>query len=573
MLSRRPRPLATVVVLSLLGLLALPSAAAPETVELTILQTSDLHGHLLAWDYQREAEVDSGFSRVATRVRQVRKERKNVLLLDAGDTIQGSPLQFLHVKRPLGGPDPTVAAMNALSYDAMAVGNHEFNFGVPVLRKAEREATFPWLSANTRLLDGAPAFRETLVRAIGGPGGPRVGILGLTTASIPSWEPEPNRPGLKWEDPVATARRLVPRLRKEEGCDFVVVLIHSGPEADLTKPEASSEVSDTGASSASSENRAIALARDVPGIDLLLTGHTHRAIPLTPVHGVPLIQPGSWGSHLARVDVRFERGAKSGWKAASVTGTLLASTRDVPQDPEVVRLAEPHQRRALAYLQEVVATAEDAYPADRARLEDTPLIDLINETQLEKTGADLSVASLLPGSRYPGLPKGPVRVKDLFGLYPYENQLVVIEVNGAMVKGFLETSARYFKTASWEDGRLVVTPNEAIIGYNVDMLQGATYRIDPFAPVGSRIKDLRVKGRPVLPDDMFTMAINSYRAQGGGGYDILKGARIRRVFSEEIRELLIERVRALGRLLPRTDRNWLVAPDAAWKDGAVSQAR
>lgn len=526
--------------------------AAADRVAVTILETSDMHAHLLPWDYVRVREDAVGLARVATRVKAIRKETPNVLLLDGGDTIQGSPLSYLHARRPNRDTDPMAAAMSALGYDAMAVGNHEFNFGLEVLRKAERESAFPWLSANTRnAKDGTPAFREWVVKVVGGV---RIGVLGLTTPNIPSWEPEANRPGLMWENPVETARRLVPLLRGNERCDFVVVLVHSGLEAD---PK-------TGAPNGTdAENRVVALARDVPGVDLLLTGHTHRKIPLTRLSGVPVTQPGRRGEALARVDVVFEK-ADGRWRAASVTGDLLLSDAGVVADPEIARIAAPYDRAARAWVDEPIAVAEEAFPADRARLEDSAILDLVNDTQLLATGADLSMTSLLPGDRYPGLPKGPVRVRDLYGLYPYENQLVVVEVDGAVLKACLEHAAEFFGSAVWEEGRLVITPKAGMIPYNFDVVQGATYRIDPTAPPGRRIRDLAVKGRPVKPEDRFSLAVNAYRAQGAGGYAALKGAKVLRTFPDEVRELLIERVKKLGRIVPTVDRNWFLAPDSAW---------
>lgn len=525
----------------------------PNEVRLAILQTSDLHGHLLPWDYQKAKEADWGLARVATRVREARRTERNLLLLDAGDTIQGSPIQFLHSRNKDAGKDAMAATMSAIGYDAMAVGNHEFNFGLDVLRKAERESTFPWLSANTRRLDGSAAFAETLVKTYDGV---RVGILGMTTPNIPGWEPEANRPGLKWEDPVDTAKRLVPILRGKERCDFVVVVIHSGAEIDLETGEANGTAH---------ENRVADIAKSVPGVDLLLTGHTHRKIPLTKIHGVPMIQPGRWGEAVARVDVRFVR--KGGrWSVASLDGALLPSDASVAPDEEIARLAAPYHDAALRYLDETVANAEEAFPAGRARLEDTPLLDLVNDAQLEATGADLSAASLLPGGSFSGLPKGPVKVRDLFALYPYENQLVVVEVTGDALRRYLERAAEFYGDAAWAGGRLVLTPKKGMVGYNFDALAGATYRLDPTAPVGARVKELRIGGRAVAPTDRFTLAVNSYRAQGGGGYEALKGSKVVKLVATEIRDLLIDRVRKLGTLTPKTDRNWVVAPDAVWAE-------
>ena len=525
-------------------------AAVSGRVVVTILESADLHGHLLPWDYERARPADEGLARVASRVAAIRRETPNVLLLDAGDTIQGTPIEFLHAKDPSRGADPMVRAMSAMKYDAMAVGNHEFNFGLEVLRKAEKESAFPWLSANTRnAADGTAAFREYLVKTVAGV---RIGILGLTTPNIPTWEPAKHRPGLVWEDPVDTAKRLVPVLRGKERCDFVVALVHSGPEVDLKTGEPDGTAD---------ENRVAALSK-VPGIDLLLTGHTHRRIPLTRLNGVPMIQPGRWGDVLARVDVTFE---KSGGRTnvADVTGELLPSDASVPTDPVVAAIAAPFDTEARAYMEEVVAMAEADFPGARARLEDTALLDFVNDAMLHATGADLSMTSLLPG-RFEGFRKGPIRVRDVYTLYPYENQLVEIEIDGATLKACLEHAAEFYGSAAWEDGHLVLTPKEKMIPYNFDVVQGATYRIDPTAPVGSRVKDLAYRGRPIQPSDRLTLAVNAYRAQGSGGYKALKGAKVVREVPDEIRELLIERLKKLKTVRPETDRNWVVAPDAVW---------
>jgi 2',3'-cyclic-nucleotide 2'-phosphodiesterase (5'-nucleotidase family) len=537
---------------ALLGVLivSVSHRAAAERITVTILETADLHGHLLPWDYQRAQPADEGLARVASRIAAIRRETPNVLLLDAGDTIQGTPIEFLHAKDPSKGADPMAEAMSAVKYDAMAVGNHEFNFGLAVLRKAQKESAFPWLSANTlNVSNRSAAFVPYVVKTVAGI---RIGILGLTTPGIPNWEPARNRPGLTWEDPVETAGRLVPVLRRKEKCDFVVALIHSGPEIDLKtgEPDGTDE-----------ENRVAALSK-VPGIDLLLTGHTHRRIPLTRLNGVPMIQPGRWGDVLARVDVVFEKTGRR-VSVADVSAALLPSDSSVATDPTVAAIAAPHDAAARAYMDEVVAVADEDFPGARARLEDTALLDFVNDAMREATGADLSMTSLLPG-RFEGFRKGPIKVRNVYTLYPYENALVEIEIDGATLKACLEHAAEFYASVTWEDGRLVLTPKAGMIPYNFDVVQGASYRIDPTAPVGSRIKDLAYKGRPVQLSDRFTLAVNAYRAQGSGGYKALKGAKVVKEVPGEIRELLIERLKKLGHVRPETDHNWVVAPDAAW---------
>jgi 2',3'-cyclic-nucleotide 2'-phosphodiesterase/3'-nucleotidase len=546
------------LLLPLFLLLPVSLLAAPPAVKVTILQTTDIHGRLLPWDYARAAEENVGLARLGALIEKIRKETPNVLLLDAGDTIQGTPVTYLAAKRGSLGKNPMAEIMSALKFDAMAVGNHEFNYGLDVLRKAQKESSFPWLSANTlRTSDGRAAFPEYIVKSVGGV---RVGVLGLTTPNIPGWEPEENRVGLKWEDPVITAKRLIPVLRGKEKCEAVVVLIHSGPEIDMTSlaPDGTAD-----------ENRVAAMAKEVPGIDLMLTGHTHRKIPLTRLHGVPILQPGRWADTLGRVELTFE-GKPGKRKLVSVTGELIPNTAALGLDQEVVKLSEPYHKEAATFMDTVIAEAKENFTPAGARTGDTAILDLVNNVEREVTGADLAMAAPLFGGRFDGLKKGPVRVRDVFGLYPYENQLVLVEINGAILKSTLERAAEYYHSASWKDGKLVIEPHPRMPPYAFETIQGVSYRIDPMAPAGSRVKDLTYKGKPVTASDTFTLATNSYRAQGAGGYKALAEGKVIKRYSGEIRDMLIEHLKSKGVIEPQVDGNWSVAPDVVM---APSQPR
>jgi 2',3'-cyclic-nucleotide 2'-phosphodiesterase/3'-nucleotidase len=251
-----------------------------------------------------------------------------------------------------------------------------------------------------------------------------------------------------------------------------------------------------------------------------------------------------------------------------VTGELLPSDASVASDPAVVRIADAPHRRARAYLDEVLAVSDAPFPAARARLGDSALLELVADVQRAATNAELSMTSLLPGFGYAGLPAGEVKVRDVYALYPYENQLVVVELDGATVKALLEHAAEFYETATWKDGHLVLTTKPTMVSYNFDVIEGVSYRIDPTAPVGERVKDLTRNGRPLAPSDRFTMAVNSYRAQGAGGYSALKSAKVVKLVSEEIRELIIDELRTRKRIAPRLDHNWTVAPDVDWAPNA-----
>ena len=287
------------------------SAANGAAVTLTILHTSDLHGRVHSHDALEDRDLGEGLARVAAAVASIRAEGGPVLLLDSGDTIQGSPTQALAFAGRAGdGSDPIIRAMNRVGYDAMAVGNHEFDFGVERLEKSRREARFPWLSANTLRANGDPAFDPYVVREIAGV---RIGVLGLVTPRVGDWESPSLLAGLRFSDTIEAARRYVPVLRGKERCDLVVVITHQGFERDPA----------TGRSTGGSqENQAYALATEVPGIDLLLAGHAHVVVEPRRLGPTWVSEPGRWGNTLTRFDVTLEK-AGAAWRVAAVAGRNL----------------------------------------------------------------------------------------------------------------------------------------------------------------------------------------------------------------------------------------------------------
>jgi len=527
--------------------------APPQRI--TLLHTSDLHAYIYPYDYYQGREADVGLARVATLVEEVRAEGQPVLLLDAGDTIQGSPVGYYHHRKRDGLPDspdlpdPMMLTMNHLRFDAMAVGNHEFNFGLASIESARHDASFPWLSANVVRDDGTPFFTPYLVKDVNGV---RVGILGLITPNVPNWESPKNYTGLTFLDTVETARRYVPLLREKEGADVVVVVTHQGLERDLL----------TGLSNETEyENQAYLLTRDVPGIDVVLLGHTHQRIEPQKVNGVVVCEPGRWGDSLCRVDLYIERGVSGDLRVGRWEGALL-ETAGVEPNQEVLDLARPYHERTMAYINSVVGEAEAAISAERARFQDTPLMDLLQQVMLEASGAQLSMAALLP-YRFDGIDAGPITVQELFSFYVYDNTLVVVEVTGREVKEALEHSARYYQSSrpDPETGELLIEPNPVVRAYHFDMLAGAHYRIDPTRPVGERIRELSYQGREMDPESTFKLVTTNYRAAGGGGYRMLKEADVLWRSSEEVRNLLIEHIRKQGTISPSCDYNWRVAPD------------
>jgi 2',3'-cyclic-nucleotide 2'-phosphodiesterase/3'-nucleotidase len=514
------------------ALFLLLAAARISAVVLTILHTSDLHGRVHPHDALADADLGEGLARVATAVKAIRAEGHPVLLLDSGDAIEGSPTQALVFSGRLGagdGSDPIIRAMNLLGYDAMAVGNHEFDFGVERLNASRKQARFPFLSANTLGPEGEPAFPPYAVVEAGGV---RVGILGLVTPHVGNWESPALLGGLRFGDSVEAARRWVPVLRGRERCALVVVIAHEGFERD---PRTGKARPDSG------ENQAYAVATEVPGIDLLLSGHAHAVVAPTRVGGTWVSQPGRWGNTLTRFDVTLEESGGA-WKVAAIRGRNLPMRRVVP-DAEIVAAIAPEHDATMRALVEDVAVLEAPVSSAGARRRDTALLDWLHAVQLRDGRADLSFASLLP-TALPEWTAGPLTLRQIWAFYPYENGLVTVEATGRQVREALERAAA-----------CAARPDE--FGRNCDSLEGADYVLDLSRPEGRRVASLTRGGREVSDDERFLVAINSYRASGGGGYPMWKRAR-RVSETGNVRDLLVADAQTRKRLRLEADGNWKV---------------
>ncbi|MEJ7615879.1 MAG: 5'-nucleotidase C-terminal domain-containing protein [Pyrinomonadaceae bacterium] len=522
-----------------------------ERVWVTILSTTDLHGNILPVDYYTNQPDARGLARAATIIRAARRENPNLILLDSGDTIQGTPLAYYHNRVNNAPPDPMMLVMNELGYDAMAIGNHEYNFGLRVLEKARREAKFPWLSANTyRAGTQEPYAAPYLIKELGGV---RVGILGLTTPGVPAWENVENYAQLEFRESVGEANKWVTVLREKERVDVVVIAMHMGLEEDLR-----SGIRNPG--QVANENAALAIARAVPGVDVMVMGHTHREVPSVVVNGVQLAQANRWGSHVARVDLYLEKSAAARWRIAARQARTIAVTDAVAADPEVERLAAPYDRETQSWLGRVIGESSADLTAQGAQFRDSALLDLIHRVQLDAGQADVSMAANF--NMRARVAKGPITVRDIAGLYIYENTLVVLEVTGRQLKEALEHSARYFK-AYVPNTPVADLVNEKIPSYNFDIAEGVTYDLDISQPLGERIRNLQFRGRPLGAEQKLRLATNNYRVNGGGGYVMYKDAKVLYRSGEEIRELIIAWVEK-NKIIPAApSNNWRLLPVAA----------
>lgn len=548
------RPFATRrLLVAALGGLALGASlgaplAAQERVTLKLAATTDVHGRLRGWDYAAgRADPSRGLARAASIVDSLRRIARNrVVLVDAGDLLQGNAMTFVAGRIDSLAPHPVVAAMNLMRYDAAAVGNHEFNYGLGVFDRAAAQARFPFLAANTTRLDGGHRYPG---RTIVTRGGVKVAIIGATTPGSMVWDRDNLRGRLVVGDIVAALPAQVDSARAE-GADLVIVVAHAGLD-ELTSY-------DTAATGLPAENPMARVAREVPGIDAIVIGHSHREMTDSLINGVLMVQPRNWATSVAVVTLELERRAGR-WALTAKRGETVQAA-GWPEQRAVVRAVERAHQAAVRYSTAVIGRTSVAWITDSSRMVDRPMIDLIQAVQLRESGAELSFASVFTTeARFEA---GNITVERLVALYPYENTLRALKLSGAQIRAHLEHTNRYWVVERAADGSFTVRNDPSIPGYNYDVLQGLDYTVDLSRPIGQRITRLERNGRPVAATDSFTVALNSYRASGGGGYDMLRGAPVVYEGGREIRELIIEDIRRRGTLEPADVfvKNWEVLP-------------
>jgi len=526
-------------------LIALQAASVPDTAHIVVVATTDVHGRVFGWDYVRDAAAPGGLSRAATALETLRARYPGqIVLVDAGDLLQGNPFATFFGHYDKRQPHPIVDAMNALQYDVVTPGNHDFDFGVDFLRRAAAQATYRYVSANVEDSSGASLFPKTVILPRGAV---KVGVTGFTTPGTMLWDRAQLAAGHVRVRRIAGAAPSALARLEGEGADLKVVVIHSG------FGESSYDTAGVGA-----ENDAAALAAVNPKPDVVIVGHTHREMRDTVINGVHFVQPKNWVQSLAVVHVSLARDSTRRYHVTAVRAELIP-LGNVAESPRFTqRLTAAHEAARL-WAGTAVGSAGPGFDARYTRVQDMPLLDFINEVQRRKAGAQLSAAAAFDVQ--PGLPEGDVHQRDVAGVYPYENTLRVVRISGQQLRAYLEHSARYFRT--YEPGQPIL--NDSVAGYNYDVVSGVAYNVDLSRPAGQRIRGLAFNGKIVQPTDTFTLALNSYRQAGGGGYSMLAGAPLIYDKGEDIRELLVDEIRrartiqAAAYLRP----SWAIIPDLA----------
>lgn len=534
-------------------------AQEPAQVHITIVATSDLHGHIYPWDYAvDEADPDTGYGKIATVVKQIRAENPNTIVVDAGDTIQDNMAELFN-DEPV---HPMIQAMNMIGYDTWTLGNHEFNYGLGLLNKAIAGSKATVLGGNIYKEDGtrfvnAYAIKET--------GGIKVGIVGMTPPHIPIWEagtPE-NFKGLTFKDPTEETKKAIAELQGK--VDLIIGVMHLGEEGEYG-------VEGSGLA---------ALTKANPEFTVVVGGHAHARVDGKDLNGVLFVEPGAYGNRVDRVDLTLEK--KDGiWQVIDKKAQAIDTT-NIAMDPEIEAVFKPYHEKARANANTVVGkVAADYLPEPwflpgipTAQIQDTALIDLINEVQLKYSGADVSAAALF--STISDLNPGDFKKKDVANIYKYDNTLQAVKITGKKLKEYMEWSAKYFNTA--KPGDLTISFNPNIRAYNYDMFAGINYEIDISQPEGQRIKNVTFKGQPLADDTVLTLAINNYRFGTLKSLGIVTPDDI--VFDSykkwgdkgRIRDLIVQYVTEKGTVTPACDNNWKIVgfdPNLPEKDSVYT---
>ena len=508
-----------------LTLVAAP-LSAQDTAHVVLVSTTDIHGHISGWDFIEGRPFAGGLSRAGTVIDSLRARYPGqVVLVDAGDVLAGDPFDTYFATHPRT-PHPAMEIMDALEYDAIVPGNHEFNYGFDYFKSSYRGQNFRPVCANCILPGAGYNGADSLLFApfITVPRGRvRVAIAGLTTPGSMVWDAEHLRGKLQIR-PVGDRSTLFRTMRTE--ADLVIAVIHSGMDG-----AASYDTAGIG-----DENVAASLANGTSKPDVVVVGHSHREMRDSVLNGVHFVQPKNWAQSVSVLHLSLRKvGAR--WQVASAQGDLV-SLANVPENGRLARRLDPLVSAVRYWSEEIIGYASGPFDAQAARTGATPLTAWMGEMMRRAARADLAATAAFSTRR--GIPDGDVRRSDVFGIYPYENTLRGVRITGAQLKEYLEQTSQYYVLGA--NGKLAVDPR--FPGYNFDIVTGADYDFDLSRPVGQRVTRLEFRGRSIAPTDSFTLAVNNYRQAGGGGFRMLAHAPV--VYRSEggVRDLLETAVRA-----------------------------
>lgn len=549
-----------------------------KTINLKFIETSDVHGSFFPYDFINRKPKAGSLARVATYVNQLRSQHgENVILLDNGDILQGQPVSYYSNYVDTTSANIAAQVVNYLRYDAQTIGNHDVETGHRVYDKWVSATHCPILGAN--VIDtktNKPYLKPyTILKR----GGARIAIIGLLTPAIPNWLGENLWSGLRFEEMVSSARQWMRVVKEQEKADIVIGLFHSGKDGGITTPHYK-------------EDASLAVAREVPGFDVVFFGHDHTryADAVTNSEGklVACLDPANNAMSVAQADLQLVK--KKGRWCVKESQWKLVDVADLPVDNEFVDHFSAFNETVKAYANRVIGTFENTISTRDSYFGNSAFNDLILNLELSITKAD--VAFNAPVSFDVAIKKGPVRVADMFNLYKYENQLFVMRLTGKEIRKALEMSYDlWVNTMTSPDDHLLLLDSQTRgdqqrlgfknFSFNFDSAAGIDYEVDVTKPNGQKVKVLRMSnGEPFDENKYYKVAVNSYRANGGGEL-LTRGAGIakddlndRIVWRSEydLRHYLMEEIKRLGTLNPQPNTNWRFVPEQ-WTQEAAKRDR
>lgn len=544
---------AVIAVATVIGLKSCGAEKAENNGEThaVILATSDMHANIWGYSYEDNKETDNnGMSRLYTYIKKVREEEPVVFLVDAGDEIQGTIMTDDIANKSPDKEHPVMTAMNFMDYDCMTVGNHEFDWGIPAMKKILEQADFPVLGANILDKNGEPVTGEGWI--ILERGGIRLAVIGVCTPDVPIWDKDKEGVSdLTFEAANKAVKKAVGEIG--DSADIILVSAHMGQYAEYDEENES----DSGEK----------IVEDNPEVDILQAAHMHITVN-DKVGNVPIVGVRNAGREIARIDVTLDQDRNiKGISTEIVDMADYEPSEEIRQIPVVKELHE----ETIRYIQgnpgdegdkgEVIGSTTSKFqPEDEirgipeGRLKDTAVIDLIHKVQLLNSGADVSACSLFKSDS--DLPEGEIYYKNIFDIYKYDNTLYRINVTGKELKDYMEWSAGFYN--QWVPGDINISFDPDFPDYQYDMFAGVDYEIDISKPEGERIQNVMFKGEPLKDDQILKLCVSNFRYSAALKPNKLVSGKVDWESSGSIRDMIVDYFRQNSPVDPEIYNNWRI---------------
>lgn len=553
--------------------------AKNKTIELKVVETSDVHGCFFPYDFMERKPLKGTLTRVSSYVNRLRQTHGNrVLLVDNGDILQGQPICYFSNFIDRESPNVAAEVTNYMKYDAQTLGNHDIETGHAVYDKWIGEVDCPMLGAN--IIDtktGKPYVKPYTILERDGV---RIAILGMLTPAIPCWLSESLWQGLAFGEMVSSARYWMNYLQEHEHPHLVFGLLHSGWDGGIKMPEYD-------------EDAAQRVAREVPGFDVVFFGHDHKVrqewVVNTAGHRVLCLDPSCNAINVAQANITVELDQRGQLVKKTVDGEIYNVCNE-PVDEQMLSHFEPTLKKVREFVERKVGVFEKTISTRDCFFGPSAFTDFILDLQLQITGADISFNAPLNFDMT--IEKGPVYMSDMFKLYRYENQIYVMMLSGEEIRKHLEMSYDlWVNTMRSPDDHIMLLNDDANtdmqrygfknLTFNFDSAAGIDYEVDVTKPDGQKVRILQMSnGQPFDEKKMYRVAVNSYRGNGGGEL-LTRGAGIpkeelqkRIVYQSELdqRYYLMKEIERLGTVCPKAHNNWRFVPEA-WTREALKRDR